>query len=273
MYWPKQSIELLGILKQRRRRQWHPTSVLLPGKSRGLRSLVGCSPWGREESDTTKRLHFHFSLPCTGEGNGNPLPCSFLENPRDRVFYGVAQSWTRLKRLSSSSSSRKKRASQVAQLVEFTWNAGDPWVGKIPWRRDRQPTPVFLGFPGGSEGKVSTYNAGDLGSILKLGRSHAGGHINTLQYSCLENSHGQRSPAGYSPRGQKESDITERLSAAQHTGRREGFPRWLRSKESTCLCRRHEFNPWVGKISWRGESHEQRSLEGYSPWCRRVRHD
>ena len=86
------------------------TPVLLPGKSHGWRSLVGCSPWGREESDTTERLHFHFSLACIGEGNGNPLQCSFLENPRDgRAWWaavcGVAQSRTRLKRLSSSSSS------------------------------------------------------------------------------------------------------------------------------------------------------------------------
>ena len=60
---------------------WHPTPVLLPGKSHGGRSLVGCSPWGRKESDTTKRLHFHFSLSCIGEGNGNPLQFSCLENP------------------------------------------------------------------------------------------------------------------------------------------------------------------------------------------------
>ena len=91
--------------------QWHPTPVLLPGKSHGRRSLVGCRPWGREESDTTERLHFHSSLSCIGEGNGNPLQCSCLENPRDggawwATVYGVAQSWTRLKRLSSSSSSK-----------------------------------------------------------------------------------------------------------------------------------------------------------------------
>ena len=91
------------------RRQWHPTPVLLPGKPHGRRSLVGCSPWGLEESDTTERLHFHFSLSCIGEGNGNPLQCSYLENPRDggawgAAVYGVAQSRTRLKRLSSSSS-------------------------------------------------------------------------------------------------------------------------------------------------------------------------
>ena len=70
------------------------------------------SPWGREESDTTERLHFHLSLSCTGEENGNLLHCSCLENPRDdgawwAVNYGVAQSRTRLKRLSSSSSSSR----------------------------------------------------------------------------------------------------------------------------------------------------------------------
>ena len=63
------------------RRQWHPTPVLLPGKSHGWRSLVGCSPWGRQ-SDTTEWLYFHFSLSCIGEGNGNPLQCSCLENLR-----------------------------------------------------------------------------------------------------------------------------------------------------------------------------------------------
>ena len=85
-----------------RRRQWHPTPVLLPRKSQGRRSLVGCSPWGCEESDTTEQLHFHFSLSRIGEGNGNPLQCSCLENPRDgeawwTAVYGVAQSRTRLK--------------------------------------------------------------------------------------------------------------------------------------------------------------------------------
>ena len=140
------------------RRKWQPTPVFLPGKSHGWRSLGGCSPWGRKESDTTEQLHslalvqcmgisllwllllqstgsrapglsnhghtglaalqhvpwgreesdktqqlhFHFSLSCIGGGNGNPLQCSCLENPRDRgawwaAIYGVAQSWTRLK--------------------------------------------------------------------------------------------------------------------------------------------------------------------------------
>ena len=88
-------------------RQWHPTPVLLPGKSHGWRSLVGCSPWGGKESDMTEWLHFHFSLSCIGEGNGNPLQCSCLENPRNgaswwAAIYGVAQSRIRLKWLSSN---------------------------------------------------------------------------------------------------------------------------------------------------------------------------
>ena len=101
--------------------QWYSTPVLLPGKSHGRRSLVGCSPWGRKESDT---LHFHFSLSCIGEGNGNPLHCSCLENPRDggawwAAVYGVTQSWTRLKRLSSSSSQCRRHGFH-------------PCLGKIP---------------------------------------------------------------------------------------------------------------------------------------------
>ena len=94
------------------RRQWHPTPVLLPGKSRGRRSLVGYNLWGCKESDMTEQLHFHFSPSCMGEANGNPLQCSCLENPRDQgawwaAIYGVAQSQTQLKQPSSSSSSSK----------------------------------------------------------------------------------------------------------------------------------------------------------------------
>jgi len=97
-----------------RRRQWHPTPVLLLGKSHGRRRPVGCSSWGRYESDTTERLHFHFSLSCIGEGNGNPLQCSCLGNPRDGAAWwaavsGVAQSRTRLKQLSNSSSSSSSK--------------------------------------------------------------------------------------------------------------------------------------------------------------------
>ena len=98
---------LLSTSLRYRRRQWHPTPVLLPGKSHGLRSLVGCSPWGCQESDTTKQLPFHFSLSHVGEGNGNPLQCSCLENPRDggawwAAIFGVAQSRTRLSDLAAA---------------------------------------------------------------------------------------------------------------------------------------------------------------------------
>ena len=97
----------------------------MPGESHGWRSLVGCSPWGREESDTAERLHFHFSLSCIGEGNGNPLQCSCLENPRDggacwAAVYGVAQSRTRLKRRSSRSSStyfNVKKSERVSRSI------------------------------------------------------------------------------------------------------------------------------------------------------------
>ena len=96
-----------GDCRVTRRRPWQPTPVLLPGKSHGWRSLVGCSPWGREESDTTEWLHFDFSLSCIEEGTGNPFQCSYLENPKDggawwAAVHGVAQSQAWLKRLSSS---------------------------------------------------------------------------------------------------------------------------------------------------------------------------
>ena len=68
-----------------RRRQWHPTPVLLLGKSHGRRSLVGWNPWGRQELDTTS---LSLSLSCIGEGNGSPLQCSCLENPREGSLVG-----------------------------------------------------------------------------------------------------------------------------------------------------------------------------------------
>ena len=74
-----------------------------------------------------------------------------------------------------------------------------------------------MGLPGGSDGKESTCNAGDLGSIPELGRTPGGGHDNPPQYSCLENPPGQRGLVGYSPLGPKESDITERLSTVHST--------------------------------------------------------
>ena len=115
-----------------RRRRWHPTPVLLPGKSHGQKSLVGYSPWGREESDTTERPHFHFSFSCIGEGNGNPLQCSCLENPRDggawwAVICGVTQSRTRLKWLSSSSSRQSLSFGWCIQLILHLSNYWSGW--------------------------------------------------------------------------------------------------------------------------------------------------
>ena len=106
-----------------RGRKWQPTLILSPGKFHGWRRLVGCSPWGHEGSDMTERLYFHFSLSCIGEGHGNLLQCSCLENPRDRgawwaAVYGVAQSRTQLKRLSSSSlrNTHRSRTLQAKRL-------------------------------------------------------------------------------------------------------------------------------------------------------------
>ena len=92
------------------RRKWQPAPVFLHGEFHGWRSLAGYSLWGPTELhkkvETTERLHFHFSLSFIGEGNGNPLQCSCLKNPRGGEAWwaavcGVAQSWTRLKRLNS----------------------------------------------------------------------------------------------------------------------------------------------------------------------------
>ena len=104
--------------------------ILLPGKSHRQGSLEGCSPWVDEGRTQLSNFTFtfHFSLSCIGEGNGNPLQCSCLENPRDRgawwaAVYGVAQSWTLLKRFSSSSSSssslKKERVKKQIQPISL----------------------------------------------------------------------------------------------------------------------------------------------------------
>ena len=108
------------------RRQSHPTPALLPGKSHGWRSLEDCSPWGCWGSDRTEWLHFHFSLSCIGEGNGNPLQCSCLENPRDggawwAAIYGVTQSRIRLKWLSSYSSGRTYCLLSILHMVSHSY--------------------------------------------------------------------------------------------------------------------------------------------------------
>ena len=112
------------------RRKWHPTPAFLPGESQGQGSLVGCHLWGRTGPGMTERLSFHFSLSCIGEGNGTPLQRSCLENPRDEgawwaAIYGVAQSRTRLKWLSSSSSMlvlENKVESVPCLPWEFLWD-------------------------------------------------------------------------------------------------------------------------------------------------------
>ena len=108
-------------------------------------------------------------------------------------------------------------ASLVAQRTHLQYRRPwfDPWVRKFPWRSDRLPPPVFLGFPGGSDGKESACNVGDLGSIPGLGSSPGGGHSNPLQYSYLENPPRQRSLSGYCLWGCKELNMTEQLSTAQ----------------------------------------------------------
>jgi len=97
-------------------------------------------PWGREESYTTERLHFHLSLSCIGEGNGNPLQCSCLENPRDgrawrAAVYGVAQSRTRLKRLSSSSRWTRMFLSATSKYI--MWLLDTPKFSKYQSAQDK----------------------------------------------------------------------------------------------------------------------------------------
>ena len=137
------------------RRQWQPTPVLLPGKSHGWRSMVGYSPWGCQELDMTERLHFHFSLSCIGEGNGNPLQYSCLENPRDGGAWWAVY--------------------EVAELdtTETT---------------QQQQQCLMKGFPGSVDGKESTCNEEDLGLIPGLERSSWRRKRLPTSFSGMENS-------------------------------------------------------------------------------------
>ena len=156
------------------RRQWHPTPVLLPGESHGWRSLVGCGPWDCCKSAMTEQLHFHFSLSCAGEGNGNPLQCSCLENPRDggawwAAVYGVAQGRTRPKQLSSSSS-------QYPESVKLS---------------PRNYTAMFPGWSrlsGVSQAALMVKNLPAMQETwVQPLDQEGGGHENSPQYFCLEN--------------------------------------------------------------------------------------
>ena len=190
-----------------RRRQWHPTPVLLPGKSHGQRSLVGCSPWGREKSNTTKRLNFNFSLSCIGEGNGNPLHCSCLENPRDggawwAAVYGITQSQTWLKRLSSSSSSGKEPACQCRRpkryglipcqedpLQEGMATHSSILAWRIRWLEDSGGLQSTESQRAGHDWRDLAHTHWEMGSIFPSCESEwvGEGDDTPLQYSCLEN--------------------------------------------------------------------------------------
>ena len=126
-----------------------PHSSTLAWKIPWAEEPGGCSPRGHEESDTTERLHFHFSLSCIREGNGNPLHCSCLENPRDRgawwaAVYGVAQSQTWLKWLSSSNSDSQNVI--LRQRVSITWGPdGDKLSDPIPHLLSQKQNGAGLG--------------------------------------------------------------------------------------------------------------------------------
>ena len=106
-----------------------PTPVLLPGESHGWRSLVGCSPWGRKEQATTERLHFHFSLSCTGEGNGTPLQCSCLENPRDRSLVGC-RLWGRTGSDTTDVTQQQQHITQQWQADNFIFTSSAYYMHK-----------------------------------------------------------------------------------------------------------------------------------------------
>ena len=158
--------------------------------------MNGGAWWAAVHGVVTEQLHFHFSLSCIGEGNGNPLQCSCLENPRDggawwAAICGVAQSWTRLKRLSSSSSRSLSGFHCTSASEESACNEGDsgsfPGSGRSPGEGDGNPL-QYSWVSMVANSKESACNSGDLGSVLRSGRSPGEGNNYPLQCSCLENS-------------------------------------------------------------------------------------
>ena len=116
-------------------------SSTLAWKIHGWRSLVGCSPWGRKESDPTERLHFHFSLSCIGEGNGNPLQCSCLENPMDWGSLVGCRLWGRTES-DTTEATQQQHSSMclvgflphlVAQMVKHLSAMWETWVQSLGW--------------------------------------------------------------------------------------------------------------------------------------------
>ena len=129
--------------------------------------------------------------------------------------------------------------------------------------RDRWPTPVFVDFPDGSDGKEFVYNEGDLGLIPGLGRSPGRGHGNSLQYSCLENLHGQRSLVDYNPWG------WTWLNTAQHT--LENNSKLNESQAGIKISRRNINNLRYADdtTSMAGNEEEQKNL--WQRWKKRVK--
>ena len=168
-----------------------------------------------------------------GEGNGTPLHYSCLETPTDggawwAAVHGITESWTRLSDFTFTFQFHALEEEMATHSSVLAWRipgmvgpGGLPSMGSHRVRHDWSDLAVAaarmtIGFRGGSDGKESTWNKGNLGSIPGLGRSPGGGHGNPLQYSCLENPPEQRNLVGYSPWGCKESATIEQLSTAQH---------------------------------------------------------
>ena len=203
-----------------------------PRDGEGQGSLACCSPWGCEESDMTWQMNSNTELnhlQIKSSANWNPFQfyCLFYVFHAWFLWLGlvelwVVSEWTPVLFLILKSFQTFTIEYDVScglaiyglyyaeigfpgsllvtihlQYRKRPWF--NPWVRKIPWKRDRLPTPVFMGFSGSSDGKDSACSVGDLGSIPGLGRPPGGGPGNLLQYSCLENSHGQRGLEGYSP--------------------------------------------------------------------------
>ena len=127
------------------------------------------------------------------------LPGKFHTSRRwPAIFHGVSKSWTRLSAWTCTGRREVRICVDIQAGKESTCMHISVWFlgWKIPWRRKRLPTPIFLGFPGDSDDKESAFSVGDLGLIPGLGIFPGRGHGNPVQYFCLENPHGQRSLVG-----------------------------------------------------------------------------
>ena len=218
------------------------------------RSLVGCSPWGRQESDMTERLHFDLSLSYIGEGNGNPLQCSCLGWAASLGPHRVGHDWSNLAAAPAVSSNCHLFICKIRELNSTISEhpSGSDFLGfdEKDFSGIHRPLTVFLE-------KISDHEAR---TNLNL---RAGLNL-TQSFPSLD-----KSPIFLTL---KFTNIYCKMGVYAHFG----LPWWLSNKEPACQCRRHKrrgFNPWVGKIPWRrkwqptpvflpGKSHGQRSLAG-----------